>query len=143
MQPARAVHLVVQLQLADNGLYQRLAVGGVVDRKTRFEAYAVGIHSQETREYGVESAHPQLGSNLFANKRRNSLAHLAGGFVGESKRKYAVGVMPLRQQVHYLVGEHTGLARTRTGNHQLGSVHIFHCRPLGVVKVIQIVTVYH
>lgn len=75
---------------------------------------------------------------MGAHKLLDAAPHLACGLVGKRQRHNAVRLVPLLQQVHYLIRQHTRLARARTGYHQLRPAKILHGAALLLVELLQI-----
>ena len=136
------IEFVVEPHLLDDELDEGARVALVVDGEIGLEADALGIAAQQARENRVERAHPQLGGDIGSRQRLDALTHLSGCLVGERQRHDAPGLVPLLQQVHDFIGEHTGFARACTGNHQLRSVAVLDSRPLLFIQFLEIVFIH-
>ncbi len=107
----RRVALGVEVEVAHHHGHQALAVGGVVDRERGLEPDLAGLAAQDAHARGVERHDPhRLGPG--PDERRDALAHLGGGLVGEGDREdlarlHAAG----GEEVGDAVGEHARLAR--------------------------------
>ena len=53
-----AIHLVVEMQLADYTFYERLRIGRVVYGEIRGKTDTLRIHAEKARKNGVECTHP-------------------------------------------------------------------------------------
>ena len=96
------------------------------------------MHTQEAREDGVEGAHPQFGCYLGTYKGAYTLAHLASGLVGEGKSQDVARVVAAVEQVHNLVGEHTGLARPGSRYYEFRAPDILHGGTLCLIELAKI-----
>ncbi len=77
----RLIYFLVQRHLLDNGLYQALRVGRVVDGKVGRESQYPGFGTQQTREDGVKRSHPQVTGTLRPYLTGYSLFHLPSRLV--------------------------------------------------------------
>ena len=68
---------------------------------------------------------------------KDAFFHLSCSLVGKGERHDAPGFHSLLQEVSDLIGKHTRLSRTCTGNHKRRSVNIFHSLALRFVQVVQ------
>ena len=134
------VLFLIQRLVLQNILDKGFAVAGVVNGKRRLETYSLGLGSQNAVEHRMEGAHPQTGSQFGFYQSGNTLAHLTGGLVGKGQRQNGTGMPALLQQIGYLAGQHTRLARSGSGNHQTRTVNIGYSLSLAVVQVIQKIT---
>ena len=94
--------------------------------------------AQNAVEDAVEGAHPQAGSLFRPHLQGDALLHFLGGFVGEGQSQDVLRCHPLLHQPRDFIGEHTGLAAARTGNHQRGSVATDHGALLRGIQFFQI-----
>ena len=71
----------------------------------------------------MEGSHLQVAGPLLPHQPAYALLHFSGGLVGKGKRQYAPRLqLVFLQQVGYLVGQHTRLARPGASYDQLGTV---------------------
>ena len=108
-------------------------------KKVKITILKTTLDEQLAKEYGVEGSHPQLRGNIMPDKALDAFTHFAGSLVGKGERHEAIGFITQLQQMHNLVGEHTGFARPGTGNHQRWSVAIFYSSSLLLIELFQVV----
>ena len=87
----------------------------VENRKIAIVAERVAFLAQDSRAGRMKRADPRL-RRVVADQRRDPLAHLAGGLVGERDRQHLEWRrLALGQDVGDTVGQHAGLARAGAG----------------------------
>ena len=133
----RLVDLLVESHLLDDGLDERARVALVVDGKVVGETYVLSLGSENARENAVESSHIEMLRQFLSHEFADAFFHLSCSLVGKGERHDAPGFHSLLQEVSDLIGKHTGLSRTCTGNHKRRSVNIFHSLALRFVQVVQ------
>ena len=83
--------------------------------------------SQDTREHGVECAHPHI-PGCIADKRIDTLAHLIGSLICEGDRQDIGRIDPAHtDQVRDTVSNHARLSRTGSGEDQEGAFIMKNC----------------
>ena len=107
--------LVIQLHLPDDGLDQVLAVSLVIDGEVGAVADLIGLRPEDTAEYAVEGAHPEVTGAVLTHSCSYSLLHLTCRLVGKGKGKYGPRINALLKQMGYLVREHSCFSGTGTG----------------------------
>ena len=133
----RLVDLLVESHLLDDGLDERARVALIVDGKVVGETYVLSLGSENARENAVESSHIEMLRQFLSHEFADAFFHLSCSLVGKGERHDAPGFHSLLQEVSDLIGKHTGLSRTCTGNHKRRSVNIFHSLALRFVQVVQ------
>ena len=109
----RVVALGVEVHVAEDHRHQPLGVGGVVDREGRPQPDLVGLAAQDAHAGAVEGHDPH-GPGARADERRDPLAHLGGGLVGEGDGEHLAGLHAAgRQQVGDAVGRAPGSCPSR------------------------------
>ena len=88
---AGLVYLLIEAEILDYHLYERLGVGGIVDGESALEADSVGIVAEYAEENGVECSCPEARGHTGSYERGYSPGHLAGCLVGEGKGEDALG----------------------------------------------------
>ena len=86
----------------------------------------------------MERAHRDAVGGLRAHQCGDTVLHFPRRLVGEGKRQDAVRLIAAVQQVHNLVGQHAGLARSGACYHERRAVEVFHGGALLVVQFIEI-----
>ena len=133
---AGLVHLIVELHLLDDALEQTLRVGLVIDGEVGSKAYMLSLGPQYAQKHAVEGAHPQVASPVLAHPTTYAFTHLACRLIGKCECQYAPRLQAQFHQVGHLIGEHTGLARPCTSNHQRGSIIIGHSSQLALIEFV-------
>ena len=116
---------LVHAQLAHRLLHGAQLVGGVADGEAAVEADRLAALAQQPGAERVEGADGDLARPL-AGERRDPLAHLARGLVGEGDGEDARRVHPERDEVRDPRRDHARLARARAREDQqraLGREH--------------------
>ena len=139
---ARLVHLIVELHLLDDALEQTLRVGLVIDGEVGSKANMLSLGPQYPQKHAVEGTHPQVASPMLPHPASYALTHLACRLIGKCECQYAPWLQAQFHQVGHLIGEHTGLARSCTGNHQRGSIIIGHCSQLALIEFVAYIVVH-
>ena len=106
----RLVHLVVKLHILDDKFHKGLAVGSVVYGERALETYMLGILPEYTCKDGMKRTHPKPRRHLRPHKSLDSFAHLAGRLIGKCQCKYPPRLISVSEKMHYLIGQHPGLA---------------------------------
>ena len=119
MDVGRLIGFVVQFKFLNDAFYQRACIRFVVDGEIGLVAESHAFPSQDVRKDAVERSHVQIACLFHAYQRSDALFHLVGSLIGECEGKdipwFQVGVA---QQIGYLVGQYTRLARAGTSNNQ-------------------------
>ncbi len=82
---AGLVLFVVNAQLLQDVLDQRVRVLIIINAEAAVVAQVLGLHAQNATEDAVEGAHLDV-AGLGAHQLVNALAHFAGGLVREGER---------------------------------------------------------
>ena len=114
----RLIDLLVELHLLDDGAYQALAVGRVVDGELTCEAQHVGLGMQDAQEEAVERSHPQPACPFGAHLPSDARFHLARRLVRKGQGQDVPRLVAVLQQPGYLIGQHAGLPRARPRYHE-------------------------
>ena len=114
---ARREPLGIETQVADDVAGEPLRIGLVVDAERARVAEPIGVGAQDAHARGVERADPHLERHR-PDQRGHTLAHLAGGLVGERDRQDLHGMHALVDEVGDAMGQHPRLARAGAGDHQ-------------------------
>ena len=118
----RRHELVVDAELFLDLLDERDLVGRVVDDEIARQADLRRFAPQQPRAEGVESREPHA-PRVVADQRRDALAHLAGGLVGERDRQHVVRLgVPVADEVCDAISDDARLARARAGKDEQRSV---------------------
>lgn len=136
---ARLIGLLVELHFLDDGAYQALAVGRVVDGELMREPQHIGLGMEDAQEQGVERTHPQPARPFGAHLAGDARLHLARRLVGKGQGQDVPRLVTVLQQPGYLVGQHAGLPRARARNHQRRPVVVEHGGTLAFVQFVDIV----
>ena len=129
--------VVGEVHLLADGLYEVLAVRGLVDGEALRIAYAVGVLAQNARKDRVERAHAYAAARRAPHHLLDAGAHLLGGLVGKGQGQNVVRLHPLLQHVGYARGEHAGLARARSRYDERRRIVIDHGVVLRLVESLQ------
>ena len=115
---------------------QRIAF--VEDREIAIVAERVTFLAQDSRARGMKGADPRQ-ARVVADQRRDPLAHLVGGLVGEGDRQHLGGRrLALGQDVGDTVGQHAGLARARAGEDEDRAVGREHSGALFGIQIVEL-----
>ena len=120
------VFLVREVQFADDGLDEVLAVRGLVDRKRLGKTDLFGVLAQDARKDRVERTHADIAAAVIGDHLCDALAHLLGGLVGEGERQDVEGRHALLDHIGDARGQHARLARTGAGNNERRAVVVDH-----------------
>ena len=131
------VFLVREVQFADDGLDEVLAVRGLVDRKRLGETDLFGVLAQDARKDRVERTHADIAAAVIGDHLRDALAHLLGGLVGEGERQDVEGRHALLDHIGDARGQHARFARTGAGDDERRGVVIDHGIALCGVQALQ------
>ena len=135
MDAARHEPLRVALELLEARLDEAHLVGLVVDREVRAVAEPLGLAAQDAAAGGVERQDPDRPRDR-AEHPLDALLHLARSLVREGDREDLVRLHAARgEQVRDAVGEHAGLPRAGTGDHEQRALGGQHRLPLGGIQV--------
>ena len=135
----RLINLLVELHLLDNGAYQALAVGRVIDGELMREAQHIGFGMQDAQEEAVERSHPHPACPFGTHLPSDARLHLARRLVRKGQGQDVPRLVTVLQQPGYLIGQHAGLPRARPRYHQRGAVVVEHSGPLALVQFVDIV----
>ena len=83
----------------------------------------------------MERAGMNLSRPLLAHYLSYAFLHLVSCLVGEGKGEYAPWCHAALDEIGNLVGEHTGLSRTSSGNNKLCAVAVFHGGALAFIEL--------
>ena len=89
---------------------------------------------QHAHAQGMEGANHHF-LRFSSHQLLGAFAHLGGGFVGEGDSGDAIRCQPQLNQVANFVGDDTGFARARTGQHQARPLHMVDRFELGEIQV--------
>ena len=131
------VLVVGQIQLLADGLYEILAVRGLVDGEALRIAYAVGVLAQYARKDRVERTHAYAAALRAAHHLLDAAAHLLGGLVGKGQGQNVVGLYALLQHVGYARGKHARLARSRARYDERRRIVVHHRVVLRTVESLE------
>ncbi len=123
---ARGVPLRVEVEVANDVADEPLRIGRVVNGERARIPEFVGVAAQDPYARCVERADPHLVGN-FTDEAAHAAAHLFGRLVREGDREDVHRVNAASDEVGDAVREHTGLARTRSGNDEQRSAVVFDC----------------
>ena len=109
------IELLVQVQLLQGFLQHILAVGRVIDRKSRgIPGQMADFPAQQLVAEPVESVQPYILGGR-AHQGIHPLAHFLGRLVGESDGQDVPGFHPFFQEIGDLGGQGLGLATAGPG----------------------------
>ena len=113
------VDFLVQVHFLDDSLDQTFTVGSIINSEVSAETDAFVLVMEDTKEDGVEGAHPQVLSSFHTYLLGYALFHLSCSLVGESKGENVPRVVfLLLKQIGYFVGQYACLARSGTSYDQ-------------------------
>ena len=121
----RLVFLLIELQLLDDTLHQRTRVTLVVDGEVGRETNVLRFCPENARKHRVERTHLQIAGIVSTHQSAYTLFHLACCLIGECERQDVPRIhMMMRQQISYLIRQHTRLTRACTSDNQLRTITI-------------------
>ena len=131
------VSLLVQTHLLDDSLDERAGVSLIIDGEVVVEPDMLSLGPQDSGEDAMKGTHIEMLGKVLAHQSADTFLHLLRRLVGKGERHDAPRFQSLAQQIGYLIGEHTCLARTCASYHQRGSVDIFHSLALRFIQVVK------
>jgi hypothetical protein len=115
--------VLVQPLALDDLLDEADLVVGIKDRETRFQSNQLGVPAQDLHADGVERAEPRHAFDGTAHQVADALLHLARRLIGEGNGQDLGAACATRaHDVGDARGEHAGLARTRSRQHEHGPI---------------------
>ena len=125
---------VREVQFADDGLQEVLAVRRFVDRERIGEADPLGVLPQDARKDRVERTHADIAAAVVGDHLRDAFAHRLGGLVGEGQGQDVERRHALLDHVGDTRGQHAGLARAGPRDDERGYVVVHDGIVLGGVQ---------
>ena len=84
----------------------------------------------------MEGAHLQVAGLFRTHQTTDTLLHLPGRLIGKGQRQDIPGFHALLQKPGDLIRQHTGLARSCTGDHKTRPITVQHRLPLTLVQLL-------
>ena len=130
--------LRIDVELGHDFLHEALRVSIVVDGEVLREAEDLGVGAQHAHAHAMERRHPHA-TRARPHERNEALAHLGGRLIrerdGKNFPRRSVGRL---EDVRNAIGQHAGLARPGTCEHEKRPVNAFDSLSLRVIQSCQI-----